>query len=224
MHPKPLTYINGSTPLHRCDARVKIVVLFAFSIAIFFAHTWYVMGAFLLAVVVAVIVGRIPVGTLLRMLVPVFLLAAFSLAFNVLPAPSVESLIAGLVIATRMVVLVAASFVVCFTTTPTELLEAFRWLIGPLRYIKVPVDDVAFTLVLALRFIPVIEEEFVKIRMAQRARGGLAAGSLYRRFLTLGAAFSALFVNLFRHAGNLATAMDARCYGASQRRSKLPKA
>ena len=35
-------------------------------------------------------------------------------------------------------------------------------------------------------------------------------------------AFIALFVGLFRHADNLALAMDARCYGASPERTTLP--
>lgn len=204
----------GDTPLHRCDARVKVLVLLAFSIGIFFVRSWWGMGAFALVVMVATAVARIPFTTMARMLVPVFVLAAFSVLFNVIANPGLDGLFAGLFFGVRMVVLIAASFIVCLTTSSNELLAAFRWLVGPLRLVHVPVDDIAFTLALSLRFIPVIEREFQTVRAAQKSRGAELTGSFANRLRTWGAAFSAVFVGLFRHADALATAMDARCYGA----------
>ena len=126
-----------------------------------------------------------------------------------------------MLVAVRMIALITASFVVCFTTTSSELMQAFGWLIGPLRHLRAPVDDIAFTLALSVRFIPVIEGEFERIRMAQKARGADTAGSLSQTLKVWGSAFTALFIGLFRHADNLALAMDARCYGAAERRTNL---
>ena len=183
-----MTYIAGETPVHRCDPRIKIVLLFVFSIALLAAPNWWSVG--ILAAAIAVVLG---VGVL-----------------------------AGLLVAVRMVALIAASFVVCFTTSSSELLQAFRWLIAPLRHLHAPVDDIALTLALSVRFIPVVEDEFERIRMAQKARGADTAGSLKRTLQVWSSAFIALFVGLFRHADNLALAMDARCYGASPERTTLP--
>ena len=120
-----------------------------------------------------------------------------------------------------MIALVAASFIVCLTTTSTELLSAFARLIRPLRRLRVPVDDIALTLSLAIRFIPVIAEEFNQVRTAQIARGATARGVTFSRKLKIwGAAFSAVFVGLFRRADALAIAMDARCYGMKTTRRK----
>ena len=208
--------------MHRCDARAKILALLAYSIGIFFVSAWWVMGLFVLAVVALALVACIPAKRMLVPLLPVAVLAAFAVLFAVLASPGVEGLLGGLFVAVRMIALVAASFVVCLTTTSTELLSAFAWFIGPLRALRVPVDDIAFTLSLAIRFIPVIAEEFQQVRRAQIARGGAMDGLSFRRRLEVwGAAFSAVFVGLFRHADALATAMDARCYGAVERRSTL---
>lgn len=216
-----MTYVAGTTPVHRCDARVKIALLLAYSIAIFALSGWWGLGA-LVAVLVAVLaVSRLSIGMINRSLVPVYWLAAFSLIMNIVYEPSVGGVLTGLYIALRMVALVAASFVVCFTTTSSELLQAFAWFIGPLRKLGVPVDDIAFTLSLSVRFIPVIEDEFDRIRTAQKARGADASGGIAQRFKVWGKAFATLFINLFRHADNLATAMDARCYGAASRRGNL---
>ncbi len=208
-----MTFCAGASPVHRCDARVKIALLLAFSIGIFFVPTWWGMAMCAIAVGALIAIARIPLASVNRMLVPVYVMAAFALLFNVIGSPSVEGLVAGLMVAVRMVVLVAASFAVCLTTTPTELLAAFKWFIGPLRHLRVPVDDIAFTLALSLRFIPVIEREFATVRAAQKSRGAELSGSLPNKLRIWGAAFSAVFVGLFRHADNLAVAMDSRCYG-----------
>lgn len=206
----------GETLVHRCDARMKIVALLAFSIGIFLVGSWWGMAACTLAVAVALVAARLPIGQVSRLLVPVYVLAAFSVLFNVLAAPGFNGLLTGLFFGVRMVVLVAASFAMCLTTTASELLAAFRWFIGPLRHIRVPVDDIALTLALSLRFIPVIEREFETVRAAQKSRGAELSGSFMSKLHMWGAAFSAVFVGLFRHADALSTAMDARCYGAKR--------
>lgn len=212
-----MAYCAGGSLVHRVDARVKIVLLFAYSIAIFFVRTWWGMGAFAIAAFAAIVVARLPLRRVLVPLAPVAAMAAFAIAFAFAASPDATGLSGGLFVAVRMIALVAMSFAVCFTTTSTDLIGAFAWFIEPLRRIRVPVDDIAFTLSLAIRFIPVIVEEFQQVRLAQRARGGDLAGlSFHRRLKVWGAAFSAVFVGLFRHADALATAMDARCYGAGE--------
>ena len=155
------------------------------------------------------------------MLVPVYVLAGFSWLFHVAAMPSLDGVLSGAFFAVRMIVLVAASFVVCLTTTTDQLLDAFRSLIKPLRIIGAPVDDIAFTLALSVRFIPVIEIEFIRIRAAQAARGAESAHGFIAQARTWAAAFAALFVGLFRRADALAQAMDARCYGAAKERTHL---
>ena len=214
-------YCPGNSPVHRCDARAKIVALLALSVAILAVGSWPPMAAFAALVLVAAAISRIPLGVMNRLLSPVYVLAAFSVLFNVIAQPNLDGVSTGLLVGVRMVALVAASFVVCLTTSSSQLLEAFRWFIEPLRRLGAPVDDIAFTLALSIRFIPVIEDEFRHIRVAQMARGAEATGSFARKLRIWGSAFSALFVGLFRHADELACAMDARCYGASPRRTRL---
>ena len=209
--------------MHRMDARAKILVLLAFSIGIFFLRTGVGLALCAVIIVLAVIVARIPASLFLRLGIPIYVLAAFSLAFNVLANPSLAGFATGAFFAVRMVLLVMGSFVVCLTTTTDELLDAFARLISPLRALGVPVDDIALTLALSIRFIPVIQEEFLQIRIAQRARGAEATGSISRKLSIWGSSFASLFIGLFRHADALGRAMDARCYGAAAKRTHLPK-
>lgn len=76
------TYIPGMSPVHTCDARVKIVLLAVYSITLFLVKTW--MGLALCTVLFAALVAlsRIPVGRLTMLLIPIYVLAGFTVLFN----------------------------------------------------------------------------------------------------------------------------------------------
>lgn len=121
----------------------------------------------------------------------------------------------GCFYAVRILLLVAASLIVSFTTTSTQLTEAFSSFLRPLRVMRVPVDDVASVLSIALRFIPLVAEELGRIHDAQWARGAkFGEKGLVVRVRAWATVLVPLFVGMFRRADNLAVAMDARCYGA----------
>ena len=214
-------YFGGDSPVHRCDARVKMILLLAYSIVVFAASTWWGIGTLAAISIAAFVVAHVPVSAVCRSLAPVFVLAALTAVFYAIGNPAIEGAVAGLLVAARMIVLVAGSFVVCFTTTSTQMLQALRSLMRPLRAVRVPVDDVAFTLSLATRFIPVVGEEAGRIRAAQAARAGAGATGAMERVRRWGATFSSVFVGLFRRSDSLAQAMDARCYGAAPERGSL---
>ena len=223
-------YIDAETPVHALDARVKALLLLAYSVAIFFADSWVGMAVFTVVALCAGALACLPWRRVLLLLVPVFVLAAFALVFNVVNAADFAAgLASGVLVALRMVDLCVASFVVCFTTTSTQLVEAFSLLIGPLRVIRLPVDDIAFALSLALRFIPLVFEQLDRVRVAQASRGAmLDCGPVFARLRAWGAVFIPLFVGLFRRADSVAVAMDSRCYGAGAatgaRRTSLSRA
>ena len=69
-----------------------------------------------------------------------------------------------------------------FTTTPNELTDAIEKLLGPLNKIHIPVHEIAMTMSIALRFIPIFLEETDKIMKAQIARGAdFESGNMLQR-------------------------------------------
>lgn len=239
------TYIKGASPVHRCDARVKIALLAAYSVMLFFLDTWFGMALATAALVIAFAVSGIPARRVLGLGVPVYVLAAFTLLFNmfVFATPDMISqgggqqlvypligtfsftmagLVRGCYFALRILLLVFASLVVCFTSTSTELTNALSSFLAPLAHLGVPTDDIAMVFSIALRFIPVAAEEFCRVRDAQWSRGShFAEGSLWQRLKAWQTVLIPLFVGLFRRADVLAQAMDARCYGMATERTSL---
>ncbi|MDO4183178.1 MAG: energy-coupling factor transporter transmembrane component T [Coriobacteriia bacterium] len=199
-------YVDKASVVHSCRAGVKIVLLMAYSVGIFFVDTWWGMGVYAACALGAAAASRISVGTYAKPLVPVYVLMAFTLLFNGLDP--------GVFFALRIFLLALASFIVCFTTTPAALVRAFAFGLGPLRALKVPVDDIATTLGLSLRFMPLMAAEAKAVRDAQWCRGAsFGKGGPMQRLTAWGNVFIPLFVGLFRHAQRLAGALDARCFG-----------
>lgn len=122
--------------------------------------------------------------------------------------------------AVRIFLILWASFAVSFTTSAEALTGAFASLMRPLRVIRVPVDDAATMLSLAVRFIPLTAEELALVRNAQTARGAqLESGSVWQRLFAYRTVFIPLVVRLFRRADALSISMVARCYGSARRTS-----
>ena len=125
----------------------------------------------------------------------------------------------------RLVLLISGASLLSLTTTPVELADGVESLMSPLKLIKVPVRDIAMIMSIALRFIPTLFEETNKIISAQKARGAsFDTGGLFARAKALLPVLIPLFVNSFRRADELAFAMDARCYNATEKRTKMKQA
>ena len=100
--------------------------------------------------------------------------------------------------------------------------DAIEKLLSPLKKIKVPVHELAMMMTIALRFIPTLIEETDKIMSAQKARGAdLETGNVLQRAKALVPILIPLFVASFRHAEELALAMECRCYHGGEGRTRM---
>ena len=204
--------IGAKGTLRTVDARVKIVLLVAYSVALFCTENLLGLGvaAALLAAVASV--GDVPVARLLREGAFAYLIVGFLLVYNV----AASGWLAGIAVALRLLLLVWASLLLTALSTPAELSEALRRLLSPLGCLGLPVRDFTMSLSIALRFMPLLSEELRAVRAAQASRGAAFEGAgLVRRLRAYGGLMVPLFVGLFRRADRLASAMEARCYGAS---------
>ena len=122
----------------------------------------------------------------------------------------------------RIILLMAGSSLLTYTTSPITLTDAIERLLSPLKKFKLPVHELSMMMSIALRFIPTLIEETDKIMSAQKARGAeIDTGSLTTRTKNLISVMIPLFVSAFRRADELATAMECRCYNGGDGRTRL---
>ena len=124
--------------------------------------------------------------------------------------------------AIRLMYLIIGSTIMTLTTTPNHLTDGLEKALSPLKKIHFPVHELAMTMSIALRFIPILLEETDKIMKAQQARcADFESGNLIRRMKSLIPILVPLFISAIRRANDLAMAMEARCYHGGAGRTKM---
>lgn len=225
-------YFSVSSPLHRLDARIKLILTIAYLSLIFAANTWvsYIIASVYTASLV--MISRVPLKVVFKGLKPVMYILIFTAVINMFVVPgktaaavpilgftvTYEGIVSAAFISLRLVLIVVAASLLTLTTPPLSLTDGIEQLLKPLERIKVPARDIAMMMTIAIRFIPTLSEEAERIKKAQMSRGAdFESGNIIKRAKALLPLIIPLFVSAVRRADLLAEAMDARCYGCGKR-------
>ncbi len=227
-------YFPGESIIHLLDPRVKILWTFFYMIVLFLVPDLWGFLVFFIFTAWVVHTSKIKVVHIIRGLKPLWFLLIFTAVINVFMTPG-EKLFSlwgitatkdGLYLATymslRLMFLVAGTSLLTFTTSPIMLTDGIERLLAPFSKIGVPGHEIAMMMTIAIRFIPTILEETDKIMKAQMARGAEFDGTnLIKKAKAMIPLLVPLFINAFRRADDLATAMECRCYNGGENRTRL---
>jgi len=228
-------FFPGNSVIHRLDPRTKLICLIAYIVALFLAVNWVTYGIMLLFLISCIALSRIPPKSFLRGMKPLLFILVFTAILNLFFTAgetvlvsvwvikiTLEGLIRAIFMLARILMLVTATFLLTYTTSPISLTDGLESLLGPLKKIRVPVHELSMMMCIALRFIPTLIEETDKIMSAQKARGAdFENGKLMDRVKALIPILVPLFISAFRRADELATAMECRCYQGGDGRTKM---
>ena len=227
-------YYQTDSYVHRLDPRVKIIATLVYIVSLFVVDNFigYLIAALILAV--AIMRSNVPVKFIFKGMKAIYFLLAITMVFNLFLTPgeplitfwklkiTKEGLKIAIMMGVRLVFLITGSSIMTLTTTPNQLTDGLESLMNPLKALHVPVHEISMMMSIALRFIPILMEETDKIMKAQMARGAdFESGSLIQRAKSLIPLLVPLFISAFRRAGDLAMAMEARCYRGGEGRTKM---
>ena len=230
-------YYPAKSLLHRMDPRMKVILTAVFIVLIFLANNFASMALVLAFLGITVALSRVPLKMILRGLKAIVIIVVFTSVLNLFYVQGRKTLVdfwivhittkgvyTALFMAIRIMALIISSSLLTYTTTPTNLTDGLERLLSPLRYLRVPVHDIAMMMTIALRFIPTLIDEVGRIMNAQKARGAdLETGNLFQRAKALVPIFIPLFISAFRRAYDLAFAMDCRCYRGGEGRTRMKR-
>jgi energy-coupling factor transport system permease protein len=184
--------VPGDTVIHRLWAGTKLIAVFALAVLMVIYPGWVPIALVTALVAAAVVLARIPRGALPT--IPGFLwvllllggvTAAFAGGTPILMLGGLELELGGLLKFLRVtavsIVLLGLGALVSWTTNVAEIAPAVSTLGRPLRWLKLPVDDWAATLALALRAFPMLIDEFSVLYAARRLRPRLRPESRRER-------------------------------------------
>ncbi len=228
-------YFPGTSPVHKLDPRTKLIMLVVYIVALFTACSWLSYGICLAFLVAAVAISRIPPKAMLKGMKPMIFILIFTGVLNLFMTPgetvlvsfwrftiTAEGLERAVFMVFRILMLISATFLLTYTTSPISLTDGLEALLSPLKKLRLPVHELSMMMCIALRFIPTLIEETDKIISAQKARGAdFESGKLMERVSALVPILVPLFISAFRRADELATAMECRCYQGGAGRTKM---
>jgi energy-coupling factor transport system permease protein len=227
-------YYPEYSVVHKLDTRVKLIFTIFYMVSIFVIADF--VGYLLIAVCLAVVIAlsKVPPAFIFRGLKPIILILAFTFLLNMFMTRgdtlvsfwifhiTKQGLYNAIYMALRITFLIIGSSLLTFTTKPVKLTDGIESLLSPFRRLGLPSHELAMMMSIALRFIPTLLDETDKIMKAQAARGAnFETGSLLKRAKNLMPLFVPLLVGAFRMAGELALAMEARCYRGGEGRTKM---
>lgn len=227
-------YYAADSPVHRLDSRVKITGVLLYIADLFIVDDFIGFGLCAAALCLYVVLSQVPVKFIMRGLKPILLILIMTFCLNIFMVDgrilwqwgflkvTDEGIYTAVFMAVRLILLIIASSLLTLTTKPIELTDGIEKLMSPLAKAGVPAHDIAMTMSIALRFIPMLLEETDKIMKAQQARGAdFESGNILRRAKSLIPILVPLFVSSFRIAQDLAMAMEARCYRGGKGRTRM---
>ena len=228
-------YYPVDSRIHRLDPRIKLILTIVFIVAVFMAKTFLGYALILGFVWLTSRLANVPFRMLLRGLKPLRLIIILTFLLNLFFTPgetvwvefwviriAKEGFLQAAFYSLRLVFLVIGTSLLTLTTSPVSLSDGIELLLSPLKKIRFPAHELAMMMTIALRFIPTLLEETDKIMKAQMARGAdFESGNLISRAKAMVPLLVPLFVSAFRRAGDLAMAMESRCYHGGEGRTRL---
>ena len=176
-----LVPVPGRSAIHNLWAGTKLLVVFGVSVLLTLYPGWVTIGSVAALVLAAVWIAHIPRGAvpsiprwLWVILALGFVTAALAGGGPVVSIDGVNIWLGGtlnfLRITALSVVLLGLGAMVSWTTNVAEIAPALAILGRPFKWLRIPVDEWAVALALALRAFPLLIEEFQVLYAARRLR------------------------------------------------------
>ena len=214
-----LRYMDNGSFLTRIDALSKFFWVVLVIIATFQLNSnegRAIMLGFI--VVIMLLLARIPLRTAWQAAPVILIMGVLLFVVNLLTIPSTSTINIGglefgqqgfergLEFFLRITIMVLASFIFIWTTDIRDLMTGLVRIGMPYRY--------AFAIFLALRFLPIVQQEVDAVKAAHAIRGRASHSPFQHRFRLWQRYMFTVIVNSLRKAESTAMAIESRGFGA----------
>jgi len=230
-----LGYVQNDSFLHRLNPMTKFLSLVLVISGILVYPSWILSGLIFFLILTGFAVAGVSLRLGMNRIKFLILFSVLLLVFQILLTPNGVvlghlvprigglgplfpvtdfGLSRGLGISLRFLLIVFASMLFVSVTDPTLLSHSLTKLGIPYRY--------SYSLVIALRFLPLFDYETNAVRLAQKSRGiSPSVGGIERTLRTIRYTFFPLLVSALSRVEALSLSMDGRGFGYKRERTYL---
>ncbi len=219
-----LRFVDRKSILHRTYPLVKLAWVFIIAAGLFIYKTPVSGGiTFIFVLLLAILAGNIPLRKILGSSKFILGLGLILMVFHFFADPGTvvyslgpikitdNGLLQGPIFFFRLSVVVLASFLLIWTTDPRDLMVSLTKVGIPYRY--------AFAVFLALRFLPLIQQEVDAVHSAHSIRGRATKSGIVHKIKLWQRYMFTVLVNGLRKAEAVAAALECRAFGSNPTRT-----
>jgi len=226
-------YRPGDSFLHKLDARAKIIPVTLVLVLALLTDSFIFYTVVLAALLFSLLISSVTLRALYDNFKPLAMIVLITFAYHLLFSGrdtevlvnllgfkiTVGAVVRATFFSLRLVIFISIAYLITLTSSPSEMAEALIKIFKPLQKIRIPVNDIGLILFIAIRFIPILYEEFTAIKNAQIIRGVSFSGSLVQRLKKTTYILVPVFVSAIGRADDLALAIEARGYDGDKKRT-----
>lgn len=218
-----LRYIDNGTFFTRIDALSKLLWVILVILVTFQLQSNEARAMMLGFLLIVIVLAKIPLKSLFSALPIILVMGTLLFVVNLFTTPSTTSIQIGpytlgqqgfergLEFFLRITIMVLASFIFIWTTDIRDLMTGLVRIGMPYRF--------AFAIFLALRFLPIVQQEVEAVKSAHAIRGRASNSLIRHRFRLWQRYMFTVIVNGLRKAENTALAIESRGFGAYPNRT-----
>ena len=148
-------HFPGTSLVHRFDPRMKLVLTIAYIVLLFAASNPLGLTLSILFLAVMYRVAKIPGKMILKSLKPILPIVVFTAVLNLFYTPgtyifqwhflhiSVEGIKLAIFMVLRLMLLIIATSILTYTTSPIQLTDGLERLLSPLKKLHAPVHELS---------------------------------------------------------------------------------
>ena len=209
-------YYPINSLVHKMNPLAKIICVLLFIIMSFLTFDIRFNAMLFILLMLMVCNTKVPFDIYFKTLFSIKWLLLFILIINLIVGSNLSVTIITMF---RLIFVVLYTSILTLTTPPTEITYGLEKLFLPLKLIGIPVNKMALSISLALRFIPTIIDQGNKIIKSQASRGiDYYNSNLKGKILAIKSLIIPMFVLSIKKADDLADSMEVRLYNVNSKR------
>ena len=210
-------YYPIKSKVHSMNPICKIICLLIYLFSLLFANNIIITTILIVFTCIYMFLTNVPSKLYFKTILGIKYLLLLIVIINTLVGINILSTVT---IILRLSMLVIYTTIITLTTPPTEITYGLEKTFGFLKKIKVPVNKMALSLTLAIRFIPTIIDQANKILKSQASKGiDYYNSNLKGKFVAVKSMLYPMVNLTIKRADDLSDAMEVRLFSINSSRT-----
>lgn len=210
-------YYNTPSKIHQMHPLSKMIITIVLIMLTFIANDIPLLLLTSALIMLLMGLSNIPIKIYLKNIISLKWILLFLVVINIISKVPLTNTI---MIALRLILIIITTNVLTLTTTSTEITRGLEQLLSPLNKIGVPVHRLAFSISLAIRFIPNIIDQGNKILKSQASRGmDYYNANNKQKIQAIKSMIIPMFTLTLKKADIVSDTMEVRLYNINDKRT-----